>query len=82
MHPYVLNVIQNATSKQRNNADKYLIDEVDIEILKGILEVLAPFKFMTKMLSHSKITNSRVLPTIFYLKAKLQRTDSDSDLLN
>ena len=81
LYPYVISVIENATSKQRNGAEKYLLDDTEVEIVKATLEVLAPFKFMTEMLSHSKITNSRVLPTIFYLKAKLQRIETDSELL-
>ena len=36
-----------------------------IELPKEILQVLAPFKFMTEMFSDSKVTNSRVLPTLF-----------------
>jgi hypothetical protein len=36
---------------------------------------------MTLMLSHSKLTSSRVLPTLCYLKKKLKRDETDSEQL-
>ena len=33
---------------------------------------------MTLILSHSKLTSSRILPTLFYLKKKLQCDETDS----
>ncbi len=41
----------------------------------------APFKSMPLMLSHSKLTSSRILPTLFYLKKKLQCDETDSGKL-
>ena len=54
--------------KREKKIDKHLLNETEIELPKEILQVLAPFKFMTEMFSHSKVTNSRDLPTLFYLK--------------
>ena len=81
LHQLVNHLIKNSSSRRVCKAVKYLLDVSDIELCQSILKVLTPIKSMTLMLSHSKLTSSRVLPTLCYLKKKLKRDETDSEQL-
>ena len=66
LHELVNHIIKNSSSRRVSKAIKYTLDASDLKICQAIVKVLAPFKSMTLMLSHSKLTSSRILPTLFY----------------
>ena len=66
---YVVSVVNNSAS-QRTKAQKYLLTNEEVETAENMLVVLKPFKVITNMLSHSKLTSSRILACLAYLKTK------------
>ena len=55
-----VNTVILASADHRTKTKKYLLDQEEIQIAENILFVLQPFKVITNMLSHSKLTSSRI----------------------
>ncbi len=72
-----VNSVINSSSSQRNKG--YILTNEEVQIAENMIVILQPFKVMTKMLSHSTITNSRIIPCLIFLKTKLQSDINDGN---
>ena len=72
-----VNSVINSSATQRYKCQKYILTNEEVQIAEHMIVVLQPFKVMTKMLSHSSLTNSRILPCLVFLKKKLQPEIND-----
>jgi hypothetical protein len=59
-----------------------LLTSHEINIAENLLFVLKPFKEITNMLSHSKMTNSQILPSLFFILDEIQENCLDSKVLS
>jgi hypothetical protein len=75
---HVNNVISNSAT-QRLKTQKYLLSNEEVRLAEFLIVVLQPFKSITNLLSHSKLSNSRIIPCLVFLKKKLQCNQSDCD---
>ena len=76
-----VNAVIYASAEHRTKSKRYLLEQEEIQIAENMLFVLHPFKVITNMLSHSKLTSSRILPCLVFLKRKLQPEENDKDEL-
>lgn len=74
-----VNSVINSSSSQRSKGLKYILTNEEVQIAENMIVILQPFKVMTKMLSHSTITNSRIIPCLIFLKTKLQSDINDGN---
>jgi hypothetical protein len=59
-----INDVINTSADHRTKTNKYLLNIDEIEVAECMLIILKPFKIITNMLSHSKLTSSRILPCL------------------
>ena len=72
-----MNLLSKANAEHRTKSKRYSLEQEEIQIAENMLFVLQPFKVITNMLSHSKLTSSRILPCFVFLKRKLQPEEND-----
>jgi hypothetical protein len=77
-----INDVINTSADHRTKTNKYLLNIDEIEVAECMLIILKPFKIITNMLSHSKLTSSRILPCLVFLKQKLQPVSGENESLN
>ena len=77
-----VNAVLNKSVARRNKLNKYALTNDEVFLAESLLLVLEPFKVITKLLSNSKLTNSRILPCLVFLKKKLQSNSKDKEDLN
>ena len=75
---HVNNVISNSAT-QRLKTQKYLLSNEEVRLAEFLIVVLQPFKSITNLLSHSKLSNSRIIPCLVFLIKKLQCNQSDCE---
>lgn len=76
-----VNSIVLTSADHSKKLKKYLLDKDEILIADYMLQILQPFKVITRMLSHSELTSSRILPCLVFLKQKLEpNQNSKADL--
>jgi hypothetical protein len=59
-----------------------LLTSDEVKIAENLLVVLKPFKEITNMLSHSKMTNSQILPSLFFILDEIQENHLDNKELS
>jgi hypothetical protein len=77
-----VNAVLNKSVARRNKLNKYALTNDEVFLAESLLLVLEPFKVITKLLSNSKLKNSRILPCLVFLKKKLQSNSKDKEDLN
>lgn len=59
-----------------------LLTNDEVQITKNLLVVLKPFKEIKNMLSHSKMTNNKIFPSLFFIMDQIQENSSDNVILS
>ena len=72
-----VNSVINSSATQRHKCQKYILTNEEVQIAEHMIVVLQPFKVMTKMVSNSSLTNSRIIPFLVFLRKKLQSESND-----
>jgi hypothetical protein len=67
-----VNSVINSSATQRYKCQKYILTNEEVQLAEHMIVVLQPFKVMTKMVSQSSLTNSRIIPFLVFLRKKLQ----------
>jgi hypothetical protein len=65
--------LPRSTKKQRQVYNKFDLKTADRASLKELKEVLEPFEYVTDQLQSNRVTSSRVLPCIKYLRVHLEK---------
>jgi hypothetical protein len=75
---HVNKVVSNSAT-QRLKTQKYLLSNEEVRIAEFLIVVLQPFKSITNILSQSKLSNSRIIPCLVFLKKKLEHDESNCE---